>query len=137
MTTSPAGSSESALKQIRQIAINIHDTSRAVEFYRDTLGLQHLFTAGNLAFFDCGGVRLMLTPPEKPEFDHPSSILYFKVDDIQAAFDRLLQKGVKAEDKPHIVARMPDHDLWLAEFRDSEGNLMSLMSEVRNEISAG
>ena len=96
MTTSPAGSSESALKQIRQIAINIHDTSRAIEFYRDTLGLQHLFTAGNLAFFDCGGVRLMLTPPEKPEFDHPSSILYFKVDDIQAAFDRLVQKGVKA-----------------------------------------
>jgi len=137
MTTSPAGSSESALKQIRQIAINIHDTSRAIEFYRDTLGLQHLFTAGNLAFFDCGGVRLMLTPPEKPEFDHPSSILYFKVDDIQAAFDRLVQKGVKAEDKPHIVARMSDHDLWLAEFRDSEGNLMSLMSEVRNEISAG
>ncbi|PYV47210.1 MAG: hypothetical protein DMG94_06995 [Acidobacteria bacterium] len=88
----------------------------------------------HLAFFDCGGVRLMLTPPEKPEFDHPSSILYFKVDDIQAAFDRLVQKGVKAEDKPHIVARMPDHDLWLAEFRDSEGNLMSLMSEVRNEI---
>jgi methylmalonyl-CoA/ethylmalonyl-CoA epimerase len=137
MTTGPAGSSESALKQIRQIAINIHDTSRAIEFYRDTLGLQHLFTAGNLAFFDCGGVRLMLTPPEKPEFDHPSSILYFKVDDIQAAFDRLVQKGVKAEGKPHIVARMPDHDLWLAEFRDSEGNLMSLMSEVRNEISAG
>jgi len=131
MTTSPAVSSESALKQVRQIAINIHDTSRAIEFYRDTLGLQHLFTAGNLAFFDCGGVRLMLTPPEKPEFDHPSSILYFKVDDIQAAFDRLVQKGVKA-DKPHIVAKMPDHDLWLAEFRDSEGNLMSLMSEVRN-----
>src|SRR5947208_14545328 len=132
MTTRPAASPQSALNQIGQIAINVHDTSRAVEFYRDSLGLQHLFTAGNLAFFDCGGVRLMLTPPEKPEFNHPSSILYFKVDDIQAAFDRLVQKGVKAEDKPHIVARMPDHDLWLPEFRDSEGNLMSLMSEVRD-----
>lgn len=132
MITSPAASPESALKQIGQIAINVHDTSRAVEFYRDRLGLQHLFTAGHLAFFDCGGLRLMLSPPEKPEFDHPSSILYFKVEDIQATYVRLMQKGVKTEDKPHMVARMPDHDLWLASFRDSESNLMCLMSEVRH-----
>ena len=131
MTTSSAVSAAATLKQIGQIAINVHDTSRAVEFYRDTLGLKHLFTAGHLAFFDCGGVRLMLSPPEKPEFDHPASILYFKVDDIQAAHERLLQKSVKMEDKPHVVARMPDHELWLNSFRDSENNLMSLMSEVR------
>jgi len=120
------------INKIGQIAINVHDTTRAVEFYRDTLGLKLLFTAGQLAFFDCGGVRLMLSPPEKPEFDHPSSILYFKVDNIQAAYDRLVHRGVKIEDQPHVVARMPDHDLWLAEFRDSEGNLMALMSEVRH-----
>ena len=126
------GMSEAGIKQIGQIAINVHNTNRAVEFYRDTLGLKLLFTAGQLAFFDCGGVRLMLSPPEKPEFDHPSSILYFKVDDIQAAYDRLVHRGVKIEDQPHVVARMPDHDLWLAEFRDSEGNLMALMSEVRH-----
>ena len=119
------------INKIGQIAINVHDTTRAVEFYRDTLGLKLLFTAGQLAFFDCGGVRLMLSPPEKPEFDHPCSILYFKVDNIQAAYDRLVHRGVKIEDQPHVVARMPDHDLWLAEFRDSEGNLMALMSEVR------
>jgi catechol 2,3-dioxygenase-like lactoylglutathione lyase family enzyme len=123
---------DTEIKQIGQIAINVHDTNRAVEFYRDILGLKLLFTAGHLAFFDCGGVRLMLSPPEKPEFDHPSSILYFKVDDIQSAYNRLLQKNTKTEDQPHLVARMPDHDLWLTAFRDSEGNLMCLMSEVRH-----
>ena len=128
MPTAAMGNTE--IKQIGQIAINVHDTNRAVEFYRDILGLKLLFTAGQLAFFDCGGVRLMLSPPEKPEFDHPSSILYFKVDNIQAAYDRLVRCGVKIEDPPHVVARMPDHDLWLVEFRDSEGNLMALMSEV-------
>jgi methylmalonyl-CoA/ethylmalonyl-CoA epimerase len=109
----------------------VHDTNRAIEFYRDTLGLKLLFTAGHLAFFDCGGVRMMLTPPERPEFDHPASILYFKVSDIQAAHARLVERNTKIEGEPHIVARMPDHDLWLAEFRDSEGNIMALMSEVR------
>src|SRR5262249_22981368 len=111
------------IKQIGQIAINVHDTNRAVEFYRDTIGLKHLFSAGNLAFFDCGGVRLMLSPASKPEFDHPSSILYFKVDDIQTAHEHLAQKNVKMEDTPHVVARMPGHDLWLSSFRDSENNL--------------
>ena len=127
--TAPA-MNDTQINKIGQIAINVHDTTRAVEFYRDSLGLKLLFTAGQLAFFDCGGVRLMLSPPEKPEFDHPSSILYFTVDNIQAAYDRLVHRGVKIEDQPHVVARMPDHDLWLAEFRDSEGNLMALMSEV-------
>ena len=129
--TTPA-MSDTEIKQIGQIAINVHDTNRAVEFYRDILGLNLLFTAGHLAFFDCGGVRLMLSPPEKPEFDHPSSILYFKVDDIQLSYTGLVQKKVTTEDQPHLVARMPDHDLWLAAFRDSEGNLMCLMSEVRH-----
>ena len=130
MTTS-AASSGISIQQIGQIAINVHDTSRAVEFYRDTLGLPLLFTAGKLAFFNCGGVRLMLSPPERPEFDHPASILYFKVADIQAAHARLVERKVKIEGEPHVVARMPDHDLWLAEFRDSEENIMALMSEVR------
>jgi catechol 2,3-dioxygenase-like lactoylglutathione lyase family enzyme len=130
MTTS-ATASGIAITQIGQIAINVHDTQRAIEFYRDTLGLKLLFTAGHLAFFDCGGVRLMLTPPERPEFDHPASILYFKVADIQTAHARLVEHKVKTESEPHVVAKMPDHDLWLAEFRDSEGNIMSFMSEVR------
>jgi len=121
-----------AITKIGQIAINVHDTNRAVEFYRDTLGLKLLFTAGRLAFFDCGGVRLMLSPPERPEFDHPSSILYFTVGDIKAAYARLLERKVRTESEPHMVAKLPDHELWLADFRDSEGNIMCLMSEVRS-----
>ncbi len=116
---------------ILQIAINIKDTDRAVVFYRDVLGLRHLFTAGKLAFFDCGGVRLMLSPPEKPDFDHPSSIIYFKVADIDNAHARLVASGTQIESEPHLVARMPDHELWMNFFRDSEGNYLSLMCEKR------
>jgi len=119
------------LSQIGQIAVNVHDTGRAVAFYRDQLGIRFLFSAGQLAFFDAGGIRLMLTPPEKPEFDHLSSILYFKVSDIKQAHATLTERGVKFEDAPHMIARMPDHELWMTHFRDSENNLLSLMSEVR------
>jgi methylmalonyl-CoA/ethylmalonyl-CoA epimerase len=118
------------ISRLGQIAINAHDTGRATEFYRDVLGLPLLFTAGNLAFFDCGGVRLMLTPPEKPEFDHPGSILYFNVLDIKAAYGRMLASGVRFQDEPHLIARMPNHDLWMTFFHDTEGNLLALMSEV-------
>jgi catechol 2,3-dioxygenase-like lactoylglutathione lyase family enzyme len=120
----------STLTQIGQIAINVHDVDRATAFYRDVLALPHLFRAGNLSFFNCGGVRLMLSPPEKPEFDHPSSILYFRVADIHAAFERLKSAGVKFEGEPHLIARMPIHELWMNFFRDTEGNLLALMSEV-------
>jgi methylmalonyl-CoA/ethylmalonyl-CoA epimerase len=120
----------SALTRIGQIAVNAHDVDRATTFYRDVLGLPHLFRAGQLSFFDCGGVRLMLEKPEKPEFDHPSSILYFHVADIQAAYKRLKEGGARFEDEPHLIARMPDHDLWMTFFRDSEDNLLALMSEV-------
>jgi predicted enzyme related to lactoylglutathione lyase len=123
-------STPDALSRIGQIAINAHDVDRATAFYRDVVGLQHLFRAGQLSFFDCGGVRLMLDKPEKPEFDHPSSIIYFQVGDIQAAHDRLKAAGAKFEDEPHVIARMPKYDLWMTFFRDSEGNLLALMSEV-------
>jgi len=118
------------ITRIGQIAINVHDLNRAVAFYRDTLGLSLLFTAGKLAFFDCGGVRLMLDVPEKPEFDHLSSILYFAVPDITASHRQMLAAGVHFEDQPHVIAKMPDHDLWMTFFRDSEHNLLALMSEV-------
>ena len=121
------------ISRIGQIAINAHDVERAAAFYQDALGLKLLFRAGpGLAFFDCGGVRLMLTLPEKPEFDHPSSIFYFVVSDIRAAYGTMKEKGVHFEDEPHLIAKMPDHDLWMVFFRDSEGNLMGFMSEVRS-----
>src|ERR1700719_2756547 len=119
-----------AISRLGQIAINAHDVDRATAFYRDILGLPLLFTAGGMAFFDCGGVRFMLTRPEKPEFDHPGSILYFAVPEIQAVHAAMKEKGVRFEDEPHVVARMPNHDLWMVFFRDSEGNFMGLMSEV-------
>jgi len=129
-TGNVVASSGLAIQKIRQISVNVHDPDRAVAFYRDILGLQLLFRAGRLAFFDCDGIRLMLSPPEKPEFDHPSSILYFKVEDIQQAYAELRARNVTTEGVPNLVAKMPDHDLWLAEFRDSEGNVMCLMAEV-------
>lgn len=120
------------ISRIGQIAIHAHDVDRAAAFYQDLLGLKLLFKAPpGLAFLDCGGVRLMLTRPEKPEFDHPSSVLYFAVADIQAAHAGLKAKGVQFEDDPHLIAKMPDHDLWMTFFHDSEGNLLGLMSEVK------
>lgn len=119
------------LSAIEQIAVNAHDIERAVGFYRDTLGMKHLFTVPpNLAFFDCGGIRLMLSLPAKPEFDHPSSIIYFNVDNIEQACETLSTRGVQFEEQPLFVADMGSYDLWLASFRDSEGNLLALMSHV-------
>ena len=118
------------ISRLGQVAINVKDVQRATAFYRDVLGLRFLFAAGQLAFFDCGGVRLMLDRPEKPEFDHPSSILYFNVPDIQAAHRRLVDSGAAIVEAPRIIAPMPDHDLWMSFFRDTEGNVMALMSEV-------
>ena len=123
--------SEFGLSHIGQIAVNVHEPDRAVEFYKTTLGMKLLFRAGQLAFFDAGGIRLMLDKPEQPALDHPSSILYFKVPDIAAAHKTLLARGVAFEDEPHLIARMPDHDLWMCFFRDSESNLLALMCELK------
>ena len=123
------------LSRIRQIAIIVHDLPRAVAFYRDTLGMKFLFEVPKMAFFDCGEVRLMLGLPETPELDHPASIVYYKVEDIQSAYRVLKSRGVRFEREPGLVARMPDHELWLAEFRDIEGNVLALMSEVRPKHS--
>ena len=118
------------LSQIGQISVNVHDLARAAVFYKETLGLKHLFTAPpKMAFFDCGGIRLMLAIPERPDLDHPSSILYFKVADIEHAHKFLTSRGVHFETKPMLVAPMATHDLWLAEFRDSENNVLALMCE--------
>src|SRR3954451_18933909 len=120
------------ISRLGQIQIPTHDVERAANFYEQVLGLKLLFQAPpGLAFFDCGGVRLMLDRPEKPEFDNASSILYFAVPDIQAAPAGMKEKGVHFEDEPHVIARMPDHDLWMTFFRDTEGNLLAFMSEVK------
>ena len=119
------------IARIGQIQMRAHDVERAADFYQNVLGLRLLFKAPpGLAFFDCNGVRLMLERPAKPGFDHAGSILYFAVPDIQAAYRKLREDGVHFEDEPHLIARMPAHDLWMTFFRDTEGNLLALMSEV-------
>ena len=128
MTTTSIGMSI-GISRLGQVQIATKDVERAADFYENVLGLKLLFKAPpGLAFFDCGGVRLMLDRPEKPEFDHPSSILYFAVPDIHAAYSSMKEKGVHFEDEPHLLAKMPDHDLCMTFFRDSEGNIMGLMS---------
>ena len=120
-----------ALDRIGQIAIRATDIGRAVQFYRDTLGMRFLFEVPNLAFFDCGGVRLMLSTAESPDFDHPGSVIYYKVGDINASYESLQKRGVEFIDKPHLIAKLPDHDLWMVFLKDTEGNTLALMSEVR------
>ena len=124
-------SGEVHLGPIGQIAVNAHDLERAVGFYRDTLGMALLFQVPNMAFFDCGGVRLMLGLPSEPAFDHAASVIYYRVDDIRAAHRTLAGRGVQFSTPPHLVARMPDHELWLAFFNDTEGNVLALMGELR------
>ena len=118
------------ITSIGQISINVHDLPRATAFYRDVLGLPLLFSVPNLAFFDCAGVRLMLGSAETPEFDHPSSILYFRVPDLNAAYQKLVERGAQIFAPPRLIAPMPTYDLWMAAFRDTEGNIHQLMSEV-------
>lgn len=118
------------IQNIGQISIVVQDLERATAFYRDVLGLQLLFTFPGLAFFDCGGVRLMLSRPESPEFDHPSSILYFRVPDINAGYQHLAEHHVQFLNPPRLIAPMGTYDLWMTAFRDSEGNVHQLMSEV-------
>jgi predicted enzyme related to lactoylglutathione lyase len=121
---------ELSLGKIGQIAVIVHNLERATEFYRDKLGMKFLFgVPPKMAFFDADGIRLMLGIPERPDLDHPSSILYFKVEDIDTAYEGLRKRGVRFEGEPILVAPMETHDLWLAEFRDSEENIMALMCE--------
>jgi methylmalonyl-CoA/ethylmalonyl-CoA epimerase len=109
----------------------VQDVARATRFYRDVLGMRLLFEAPpGLAFFDCGGIRLMLSPPEGPGTAAASSIIYYTVPDIHAAYNTLVAREAQVESAPHVVAPLRDHDLWMAFVRDSEGNLLGLMSEV-------
>jgi catechol 2,3-dioxygenase-like lactoylglutathione lyase family enzyme len=119
------------LAQIGQIAVPVADVERAIAFYRDVLGMRFLFQAPpGLGFFDCAGVRLMLDEPAKAQAGH-GSVIYYKVPDLQAAVERLAARGVTFEAKPHLIAKLPDHELWMAFFRDPDQNLLALMSEVR------
>lgn len=121
MTASPG------LNSIGQIAINVRDLARAVQFYRDVLGIPFMFEAPpSLAFFKCGDVSLMLSPAESPEFDHPSSVLYFDSSDILSTHTALRERGVKFRDEPHRVHAAGGRELWMTFFDDSEGNILAV-----------
>ena len=119
------------LGQIGQVAVPVNDIEQAITFYRDVLGMRFLFQAPpGLGFFDCAGVRLMLDAPAKAQSENHSSIIYYKVPDLAAAFGTLSDRGVVFEARPHLIAKLPDHELWMAFFRDPDENLLALMSEI-------
>ena len=120
------------IEKIGQIAIPVTDVERAIIFYRDVLGLAFLFQAGpNLAFFDCGGVRILLDKPEQEgELEKHSSVIYFSVSDIKSSFAEVAEKGAVVVDPPHLIARLADREVWMGFFRDPDKNLLALMSEV-------
>jgi methylmalonyl-CoA/ethylmalonyl-CoA epimerase len=129
MSASP---SHFGLGPIGQIAVPVRDVERAIAFYRDVLGMRFLFQAPpGLGFFDCAGVRLMLDGPAGAKAGAHGTVLYYKVPDIREAFAALTGRGVAFEGQPHLIAKMPDHELWMAFFHDPDGNLLALMSEVR------
>lgn len=122
-----------SIDSVGQIAIPVKDLPRAVKFYRDVLGMQFLFEAPpQLAFFNFGGVRIMLDNPADQEFANHSSVVYFRVGDINASYEAFKSAGANFIDKPHLIAKMSDHELWMTFFTDSEGNTLALMSEVRS-----
>lgn len=117
------------LSEIGQVAMTVEDVERAAQFYREALGMRPLFQVPNMAFFQCGSVRLMLGTAEGGAA-HPSTILYYKVDDIQTAHAALVERGVEFVREPALTHRADDYELWLAFFRDRDGHMLGLMSEV-------
>jgi methylmalonyl-CoA/ethylmalonyl-CoA epimerase len=128
--------SSTGLGEIAQIALAVADEARATEFYRDTLGLRHLFTVPGMAFFDCGGVRLLLGRPEEGQAGSRGAVLYHRVGNIKGTFDLLRARGVEFQGEPHVAHRTPEYELWLAFFNDPDGNTIALMSETPAEGGA-
>jgi methylmalonyl-CoA/ethylmalonyl-CoA epimerase len=131
MTSLAARQRDLPPKRIGQIAVVVRDVERATAFYRDTLGLEHLFSAPpGLAFFRCGEVRLMLTHPEGVDSEKRSSVLYYAVEELGAAYRALVERNVEVVTEPHVIHRTESMELWMAFFEDGEGNMFALMSEV-------
>lgn len=120
--------SQASIQGIAQIALSVRDISVATAFYRDKLGLAHLFDAPGMSFFDVGGVRLMLSA-QGGQPGGRDTLVYLKVDDIAAAHARLTARDVRFEQAPHVVGRSPNGAVWLAFCADPDGNLLGLMSE--------
>ncbi|WP_098441721.1 VOC family protein [Bacillus sp. es.034] len=118
------------IQGINQIGVPVKDLDRAIEFYREQLGCPLLFTTAHMAFFDCNGVRLLLTLPENEKYTQ-SSVIYFDVEDIQSSYEKMKANGVHFTAEPHVVGKMDDMESWMVFFEDTEGNTHALVSEVR------
>jgi methylmalonyl-CoA/ethylmalonyl-CoA epimerase len=120
------------IEALGQVALTVRDVERSTAFYRDAVGLRFLFApAPTLAFLDIGGTRLMLSAAEGELSAGSGTVLYLKVGDIDASHAELSARGVEFVDAPHLVARMPDHELWMCFFRDPDAHLLALMCERR------
>ena len=125
-----ASHSVTAITALGQVALTVRDVAASTAFYRDVVGLRFLFAAGpGLAFLDLGTVRLMLSAPEGEFTPGSSTVLYLKVGDIRGAHAEMTDRGVPFVDAPHLIAPMPDHDLWMCFFRDPDGHTLALMDE--------
>ena len=118
------------IQRIAQLSVRVRKIDRAVRFYGDVLGLPVLYANGNMALVDCAGVRLLLGVPESPQFDHPSSVVYFQVADLPQSVRKLAAEGVEFEGEPHKVAEFGGNAVWMAFFYDPDRNLHALTSEV-------
>jgi methylmalonyl-CoA/ethylmalonyl-CoA epimerase len=119
------------IQKIGQIAVPVKNMDTAIDFYKEKLGLPLLFNMDNLAFFECNGVRLLLSIPESEAFANASSVIYFQVDDITKRYQELSDKGVAFIDEPHLIAKMGQTETWMAFFKDTEDNTHALMSEIQ------
>jgi len=119
------------IEKVGQIGVPVKDLNRAINFYNEKLDLPLLFNTDSMAFFECNGLRIMLTLPEKEKFDHPSSVIYFQVNHIKDAYERLIEKQVTFISEPHVVTKIGQTETWMVFFEDTEGNTHALMSEVR------
>ncbi len=119
------------IEKVRQIRVPVQDLERAAAFYQDVLGLSLLFQTDRMAFFECGGLRLLLNLPEKEEFAHASSVIYFQVEDLPTVYNEIATKGVSFPIEPHVAAKIEQTETWMAFFKDTEGNTLALMSEVQ------
>lgn len=119
------------IQKVGQIGIPVQNLEKAIHFYQNKLELPLLFSTDNMAFFECNGLRLLLSLPEKDEFSNCSSIIYYQVNNIIEIYEKLVSKGVPFIDTPHLVAKMGQTETWMSFFKDTEGNTLALMSEVQ------
>lgn len=120
---------ETGLGPLSQVAVTFRNLPAAIAFYRDVLGLPMIFETNGMAFFAMGDVRLMMTSPEDPEFDHPASVLYLKARNIDATHAELVARGVVFDGEPHLIGKMGTTEIWMAFFRDCEEHMLAITEE--------